>query len=265
MSMNTRELLEMACMDALGLLDEDERRRFDAGFDASPAEVRAQLRKEQARFAEIERLLPDVRPPAEMRRRVLEAISHESLAPVGRITPAGSGRRLLRFTLGAAVSPLWRATAIGCAAAAVSFGVLSFWMQAEYRRLNGLIQTNTVADFMSREFGLRFEETLVSGKTQFVRFGAQPGAPTGACAVLLHNPDSGSSYLYCKNLPSDNGPYDLVAIDAAGKAVRTLASFTIDGGKLAKEIRGLSLESGLALAIIPAGPRGTGTPVLRSI
>ena len=49
--MTTGEMLELAAVDALGLLDDAEREAFDAAFRRAPSAVRELVRAEQARVA----------------------------------------------------------------------------------------------------------------------------------------------------------------------------------------------------------------------
>ncbi|XOV76882.1 MAG: hypothetical protein ACFHWZ_08725 [Phycisphaerales bacterium] len=72
--MTTQEMIEMASLDALGMLDADERAEFEAAFRAASPSVQAQVRREQKRFADAEHLLPEVDPPAGMKFRVMSAI-----------------------------------------------------------------------------------------------------------------------------------------------------------------------------------------------
>ncbi|QYU70067.1 hypothetical protein J4558_08100 [Leptolyngbya sp. 15MV] len=50
-SMPFHDLLEMAVLDTLGLLDEQEQAAFEMAFRSAPPAVQAQVRREQTRFA----------------------------------------------------------------------------------------------------------------------------------------------------------------------------------------------------------------------
>ena len=64
MTANTRDLLEYAALDALGLLDDAEREEFERAFRAASPEVQAMVRREQTRAADIDAILPRVEAPA---------------------------------------------------------------------------------------------------------------------------------------------------------------------------------------------------------
>lgn len=88
--MTRDELLELAPLDALGLLDEYDALLFSRGFHAAPESVQAEIRELQASVASDETLLPDVPLPAALADRVLTAVRSEvdassDLAPLATI------------------------------------------------------------------------------------------------------------------------------------------------------------------------------------
>jgi hypothetical protein len=62
--MTAYELIEMAVLDALGILDEEERASFERAFAAAAPGLQAQVRAEQARLVDLVDLLPDERRAA---------------------------------------------------------------------------------------------------------------------------------------------------------------------------------------------------------
>src|SRR5882672_10291884 len=114
--MNLQQMIELAVLDAMGLLDETEQGQFESAFRAAAPQVRAQVRREQTRLSVIEALLPDVEPPAGLRAAVLDAVRRQILAAGlgGRNGVAGVLPPMIRSR---AVSPWWRAAALGMAAA----------------------------------------------------------------------------------------------------------------------------------------------------
>ena len=114
--MSREELLELAALDALGLLDEYEAALYTRSFHHAPAAVQDEIKDLQAAYSADPTFLPDVKPASTVRVRVLgavrRAIEQESLelAPLAMI-----GRKHLRN--GAAVggamaiasSQFWRA------------------------------------------------------------------------------------------------------------------------------------------------------------
>jgi hypothetical protein len=242
MSMTSRQLLEYASLDALGLLDDEERRAFDEAFAASPPAVQAQVRREQQRFASTaEDLLPDVAPPPGLRFRVLSAV-REAIAGVG----AGlNGNTSASPALHAAdndaslvaqrsrswwnSAALWRAACIGFATASV---VLSVFFSAVYERNRDL----------SREFQAGMSQTAVMALGGSVAqvgvaerresrvFEAMEGmlGLENAFARLDVDLDTGRASFWFRQFPVTNAEYRLVILQPSGET-NDLATFVALG------------------------------------
>jgi hypothetical protein len=91
MNMNSEitmtELVEMATLDAFGLLPPVDAVRFERAFMAAPADVQSELRRLQSNFAENEHLLPEDEPDSNLRQRVLTAVSHTIDSESDRLAP----------------------------------------------------------------------------------------------------------------------------------------------------------------------------------
>src|SRR5438477_9256356 len=111
--MTLQELLEHAHLDALGQLDEREQAAFEAAFTVAPPGVKAQVRHEQARWAPMDHLLPQVEPSPELRERVLDAVTAAMIVQGAGELSLPSGRR---------VAPAWRTASIGLVTAIVVLG-----------------------------------------------------------------------------------------------------------------------------------------------
>lgn len=74
-AMTREEMLELAALDAYGLLDEYEATLYSRAFHQAPPSLQNDLLGLQARIAADETLLPKEEPPAELRERVLRAVS----------------------------------------------------------------------------------------------------------------------------------------------------------------------------------------------
>src|SRR5258708_2509980 len=128
--MNLQQLIELAVLDAMGLLDETEQGQFESGFAGASPQVQAQVRREQTRLSVMDALLPDVSPPAGLRAAVLEAVRRHILA--AESGPALEHPSMLRSRN---VSRFWRTASLGLAAACVVMGYATFEL---YQRSNEL-------------------------------------------------------------------------------------------------------------------------------
>lgn len=264
--MTTHELLEMVTLDALGLLDEDEREEFERAFRAAPPALQAQIRREQSRLARSDALLPHVEPPPGLRARVIAAVREAMQAMAARRGIAG--RIVPALIPSRAVAPAWRAAAIGCAAAAVVFAVTTLHMRSQFDVVTDMMKANAQADIIARDFGVRFEATLFGRDTQLVQFAPRDGA-TGAGshakALLLLEGDRTSGQLLIRDLPRDAGDYALNVVDADGNIVGD-AVVTFRPTEKFTRIKGLKLQQGQGLAIVPTSS-ASGKPgaLLRSL
>lgn len=249
--MNLRELLETAHLDALGLLDEQEQRDFEAAFNGATPGVRAQIRAEQARWARTAARFSEEEPPASLREKVLDRVGaaiEEASTPVAG-TIAASGLAVSRETqkstsqrfassvlsIGVAsrVSPLWRAASIGFATAAmVCLGVLLYQLD-QTRRLGEEYVSDRVVGSLTAGLGSRYyEDVLFKSATHRVIFERTANASGGEASLFL-NPDWETSRLFCQHLPpAESGRvYRVVILNEQNEIVgRPLREFTADGG-----------------------------------
>src|SRR5262245_51548696 len=167
--MKTQELLELAALDALGLLDEAERDAFDRAFRAAPPALQAQIRREQTRIAGDDSLLPKIEPPMGLKARVLAAW-REAVEAVSNRSPARRLVGALTLMPSRGVSPLWRAGAIGCAAASIVLGVAMLNIKGQIAEISNLSAQMSVQEYFATEFGPRFETVATRPTTKHVQF-----------------------------------------------------------------------------------------------
>lgn len=250
MTLTTRDLFEMASLDVLGLLDEDERRDFEQALRASPPEVQAQIRREQLRMADLEAWLPDVEPAPGLRARVLGAL-HEAIAAVrdGR-TREHLARRVGPFTLALQrnVSPLWRAAAVALLASTVVLGFNFYRVIRDYGSINDQLVDTAASQRLAAAFGPDAARVFVDPGWTRVAFTAR-GESRAAAAIFI-NEDSGRAKLMVSNLPSIEGGYRLVLLDAQGAIAGTLDRFDSTGPDLYRNLSE-TLQPKMAFAILP--------------
>ncbi|CAN5867169.1 hypothetical protein BH11PLA1_BH11PLA1_10500 [soil metagenome] len=248
------QMFELASLDAMGLLEEGERRAFDETFATLAPEIQAQLRTQQT-LASGAIELPDVAAPEGLRPRVLSAVMRQVTSAGTTLSLRNAGPRLVK-ALG--VNPIWRAAAIGCAAASIALGYAAMQMASEYRTLERLIAGNVVNDVFVKEFGPRFESVLMNSKTQFIQFAAsaQVASVEGQSlpsAVILVDPQTRTAQLFCRDLPANGQAYNLVLVDSSGHVGAVLLPFRSSGPRATAQIGNLEIGSGMTLAIVAEG------------
>jgi anti-sigma-K factor RskA len=235
LGMTTGEMLELAGIDALGLLDDEEHAAFDRAFARAPGSVRELVRAEQARVAELGLALPDAEVDPALREKFLERVRAEitrANEPAAR--RSGSTRvaahdaarhepRSLGLRRAKRVSSFWRVATVGASVAAVVLAVLQVQLRQEYNQLENDAQIASLIDSIGIE---HVEDVLFSGAVQRVHF-ASVGATGRAQAMLLHNPDRDRSRLYVMNLAS-RANYALVSVDAKNVPIEEIRTFETD-------------------------------------
>lgn len=261
--MTWQEMIENAHLDALGLLDEQERERFDAAFLKLPADLKAQLRAEQdraVRFDLSDCADSDIELPAEMKATVLAAI--RAAAGKSQTVEHKAGRILPMSKKSRAVSAMWRASALGLAAACVVMGGVIVQLLVDVQSVSE--QSRQIG--LSKDFGAQFprkpRDIAFSEKTLHTIFKAQPGFEGEA--TVFHHPDWTEAHFQCLNFPSHVGQkFKIVLLDSAGNAEKELAVFESDGGRTFKEIKVATTQLS-SLAIVQINDDGTETIVMKA-
>ncbi|MEQ8845382.1 MAG: hypothetical protein RIB58_11065 [Phycisphaerales bacterium] len=251
--MNTMELIEMAVLDAMDMLEPDEAKAFEAAFLAAPPSVQERVRIEQARLANLERLLPDVSPDPQLRQRVISAVREAMLAEaVARASESEDDADepfVLRKSRG--VSRYWRIGAISGAAAAVALGVAFWQATVRYNELNERFVNNIGLQGAINAYGADSMDVLLRPHlVKDVVFTPVDRAATIEIA-LEHLSEKQLGFLHCGNLPTQpNIEYALVQMDANNQIGRTIHQFASNGRLTTQRLEGLVLESGMQLALI---------------
>lgn len=258
-----RELLELASLDALGLLDREEREAFEEAFRDAPPALRAQIRREQGRIADARDTLPDVEPPSGLRDRVLMAV-HSAIASVrgeddvaGRI---GHGAWSLR----ANVSPLWRAACVGFAAATIVLLVSGAYLQRSYSQTVSVFRDGKLAEQIAQQLGSEFVDLLYDPQTMHHALAPVSDfeGASSARALVMVNVEFERGVLSVHNLPVVDGEYRLELVDNTGTR-RTLAQFTSDGGMRAIDFAMTTFSPGMEIDVVQvAHGGGAASPVL---
>ncbi|KAA0215038.1 MAG: hypothetical protein DYG94_03695 [Leptolyngbya sp. PLA3] len=249
--MSTRDLIELAALDALGMLEPKDQAEFERAFREAPASVRAQLRAEQARIADLFQV--DAEPSPDLRDRVVAAVSAAVEAEVlggSRAVVHHPGRVVPKVSRIRRVSPLWRAAAIGLSVAVVVLGVVANQLQQKNQQLGDQV---IVSDYFN-VVGTRYlADTLFNESTQrtiFQPVATRPGSGSIAQAVLLSDPDWKKSRFICQGLTVGGRPgnFQLCEVDENNKVVRSLQRFE-SGGRFVSFDLETPVEQGTRLAI----------------
>lgn len=268
--MTREELLELAVLDAYGLLEEYEAALFTRSFHHAPAAVQAEIRDLQAAFAADPALLPPVEPDPSLRQRVLEhlhrSIEVESaelapLAMIGAPRQRGAGAMRARLSLS---GQFWRAAALVLAGTVLV--VVYFWSDAveKAREIAALALRNAVHQELRDRLGPFASEYLSARTTDVVLTTADDEA---IIARLWIREAQSDLLLYVDGLPADTDvTWTLSYLDEDGTPRQVDSQRTDDEQWFAQsnvEIVSAALAKGVRWQLELIGLEG-GTVVLTS-
>ncbi|MEM8756270.1 MAG: hypothetical protein AAGF47_00625 [Planctomycetota bacterium] len=236
--MSPHDLLESALLDACGLLESHEIAAFERDFAAASPEQRAEIRREQARFADVADMLPDVTPRAELRAEVIEAVreamgqnrDRAGLAFLHEGEPGrAAGESATRHRR--SVSP-WRVAAFGFGTAAVVLGVLSVQLQAEFSRMQEQVTTGEARQFfLNTSPNTAFRPAVLGTSHDRVALSPVTAQATEAEAAVFFDAEGQTAHAAYFRLPplAEGETYVIVQLGDDDRVLNTVASFASNG------------------------------------
>ncbi|MCC6678394.1 MAG: hypothetical protein IT436_14750 [Phycisphaerales bacterium] len=230
--MRTKDLIELAQLHTLGVLDETETAEYERALAAASPGVMAQIRREQERLAQLHAVLPEVEPRPELRGLVVEAVRREVAIrhPQAAALRHGAGR-VPDLIPGRRVSRLWRTAAVSLAAVAVVLSGFSVYVKIAQSSLQHKIENDAFTAGVLKEVGPQYANDILFGEHRRILFTSTD--PALACrASILVSPRSDEARLFY-NLPSNSADlYQVVALDDQGSPVSEplIKSMTSNGG-----------------------------------
>lgn len=266
--MNREQLLELAALDAYGLLDEFEAELYTRSFHHAPAAVQDEIIRFQSELAADPTLLPQEEPPAELRQRVLQAVSraierqHSELAPlatIGRRRETSDNYVDSRYVFRPAA--LWRAAAFILAGAVAVMAY--FWSQSnEYARdLARLALSNLTSEELKQKLRPDYEE-FVSNPTVVARVMRPLVNNFPGSATVFVDGTTDQAFVLIMGLPVTAGEYELRVTHADGTSemLRQFASIGPVNGLRFENLAKATLAVTAVWEVIDA----SGAVVLRS-
>lgn len=250
--MSLKELLELAHLEALGLLDEEEQQSYDRAFEAAPPAIRDHVRAEQARWSSMEPLLPHASPPPDLRDRVLAAVEQamirdEALGEPGSVDIL-PGRR---------VTSRWRTASIALVMAVVALSAAFIHVYTINADMRGTIESNSEESRRLTTWGSStpLRDSLFDARVVHAFFRPVDENSRARAAIFIH-PDWTSSKLFCEGLTVAEGRnVRLCLVDEKNNVLKELAIFAPDGSLTRVDAASPSPLNGARLALVSA-PRG---------
>ena len=249
--MNTIDLIELAVLDALGMLEPEEAQQFEAAFKSAPPATQQRVRAEQARMADLERFLPGVWPAEGLRERVVRAVREAVLAAaIAEASEADDLTDTLRLRPAQSVARAWRIGAIAAAAACVAFGAAFGTMVKRYNDLDNDFRSINDSQAQLQAYGADAMEILfnpdAATTVQFVR--KDPGHEL---LVPLHFLDEKRlGLLHCGYFPTSvDARYELVVMKN-GQIDQVLQQFKAEGLLTTQRLVDFTIQSGVQQALV---------------
>lgn len=254
--MRTKDLMELAQLYTLGVLDEQETAAYERALAAASPGVIAQIRREQERLAQLHYVLPEVEPRPELRGLVVEAVRREAALrhPQPAALRHGAGR-VPDIIPGRRVSRLWRTAAVSLAAVAVVLSGFTVYVKLAQNSLQHKIENDAFTAGVLKEVGPQYANDLLFGDHQRVLF-TSDSPDSGVRAAVLLTARSDEARLFY-NLPSTGAEvYQVVALDENGNTAGEpiISSMTGNGGiqsqtiKLGASVTRLAIRAGVRAA-----------------
>jgi hypothetical protein len=197
-----KQLLELAVLDAHGLLEPLESDLFNSAFLDAPVSFQEEVQKITEKLALDTSLLPEDLPDATLRRRVLDAVAKAAddeasrLAPLALIGARAGASRHNQRSIGTSA---WRAVAMvlfGVSVVLAAFAINAVDRANDITKyaLNADVE-KTIGDLVGAEFG----EFIRNPSAPAVGLERTNGDPTGYIRVAI-NERTGTGYIFAIDL-----------------------------------------------------------------
>ncbi len=257
MKMSREELIELAGLDALGLLDPDELETFEAAFRRAAAPLREELRDVQSQVVTLGDLLTHPEPDSDLRRRTLAQVDQyieQVPAPTlkrrvlgtierfveddlrgsmqhpitGASTIPGRGEWIERFAAGR-VSPMWRIAALVLLTATIGLGWFGVDAYSNAMRIADGMALNRTEEILRFWFKQLPEDYWFNPESRLTAFSVGDQDFKGrAMLAVINSQDRG--FLAAINMPASNDPYRLMmGFDDPSDARKVAEFYSKDG------------------------------------
>lgn len=267
--MTRQELIELAALDALGLLDDYEASLYTRSFHHAPAAVQDELIELQAKITTDPILLSNEQPSDDLRERVLDYLNRQielsatELLPLATIGPgvaAASSAAALADHDRDVIGRINFSSAGWRVATFVLIGVVAvmgyFYANAikEHNTLARLALADNTDARLEQMLGPTVRDYIFSQHSMRIVFAA-PETPTIGRAVLFFHEGEQEGLLVVELPRSDTDAYELTMIDNEGQQHR-IARFASKGGVSGVKVATSALASTTGAVLQITGPDG---------
>jgi hypothetical protein len=251
---NYKQLLELAVLEAHGLLEPIESDLFTRSFHDAPASIQEEILRLQEKLALDDSLLPVENPPAELRKRVLLAVAETADKEAQRLAPLaliGARASAAQAQLGASRPVIfWRTSAIVLFGVAVVLAVITLDAQRKANRNAQIALNSTTNAELTAMIGYKFSEFIGNPYCQVTNLERADGNSNGYLRIAL-NERFGDGFLLGIDL--DEGEEIIIQGTTANGEIIELARITADSHIIGRGFNvDQSLVKGMTITAIDA-------------
>lgn len=249
--MTMTELVELATLDAYGLLPPADSVKFERAFMAAPAEVQSEIRRIQTDFATNETFLGDEVPPDALRGRILTAISQaieseaEHLAPLATIGDK-AGSATAEDTYANSYSPTrpmtsdwtWRMAALILLGVAVALAIFGSDVYRQSKGLAAYVTGQVTYDELGNLAGPQLTEFLDNPNCRIFKLDSVEGNGHIRLAV---NENTGEAFILGMDLGPEVEASQLRIVSTDGTS-QTIAVLDPNASSLGQSIESIDMN-----------------------
>jgi hypothetical protein len=188
---NYSELLELAVLDAHGLLDPIESELFNRSFHNAPASVQDEIVRLQHRLATDESLLPSDLPAASLKGKVIDAVAKAADNEAKRLAPlaligarVGAARGNINTTGSVA---LWRTAAMILFGVSLVLAIMTLDIKRDSDKIAQKAETAVANDLLKKLTNTMFAETIKNPYYKVTQLERTVGNQTGYIRVAIYS------------------------------------------------------------------------------
>jgi hypothetical protein len=251
---NYKQLLELAVLEAHGLLEPIESDLFTRSFHDAPASIQEEILRLQEKLALDDSLLPVENPPAELRKRVLLAVAETADKEAQRLAPLaliGARASAAQAQLGASRPVIfWRTSAIVLFGVAVVLAVITLDAQRKANRNAQIALNSTTNAELTAMIGYKFSEFIGNPYCQVTNLERADGNSNGYLRIALNERFGGGFLL---GIDLDEGEEIIIHGTTANGEIIELARITADSNIIGRGFKvDQSLVKGMTITAIDA-------------
>lgn len=251
---NYKQLLELAVLDAHGLLEPIESDLFNRSFHDAPASIQDEIKQMQEEFALDETLLPVEMPPPALRQKVLSAVSETADIEAQRLSPLaliGARASVAQGRLGSSKPLLfWRTAAMVLFGVAVIFAILTLDAHQRTDRITQIALNARTTESLAEMGGVEFKKFIGNPYCQITRLERENGHHSGYLRVAI-NERFGDGYVL--GLDLEDGEEIIIQGTTSDGEVIELARLIAEGPVVGKGFKiNPAMVRGLSIAAVDA-------------